>query len=154
MNPRVSVVYLFVLAMFFPMAASAQSTVVTCGESISNATYKLSYSIGQVAVLFSHTREYSVSEGVIQPLNVVEISETEVKQMFHVKVYPNPTTSVVSLESDNLEAETPIRLYSFDGKLLESKTWVGERLSFNLMNKKTGVYLLHVKDRTFKIIKK
>ena len=154
MIQRASVVILFVLAMLPPMVASAQSAVVTSGGCISNATYKVGYSIGQVAVECNRTEEHAISEGVIQPLRVVEISEKEAISVFHTNIYPNPTTNIISLVSNNLEADTPIRLYSIDGKLLQSEIWVGNKITFDLINNKTGVYLLQVKDRIFKIIKK
>ena len=145
---------LFVFLILFPNLVSAQSAVVTTGGSTSSATYQYSCSIGQVAVACNRAVEHTLSEGVLQPLRVVEISKAEARQAFHINIYPNPTTNIVKLESDNLEADTPIRLYSIDGKLLQSSVWTGNTLSFDLMSQNSGVYILQVKDRTFKIIKK
>ena len=147
-------VFLFTLALQPPITILAQSAVVSTGGSVSKSTYQVVYSIGQVATACNRIVNNTIAEGVIQPLKIEDISKIRTNSLLHICVYPNPTTNIVIVECDNLEADTPVKLYSLNGNILQSRVWKGDNLLFDLSDMKYDVYLLQVKDRTFKIIKK
>lgn len=77
----------------------------------------------------------------------------------NIKIYPNPTASIVTIEGINENGEeTVYQLYNISSKLLEVQISRSSSVQFDLSMYPSGVYLLRIADRkdipSFKIIRK
>lgn len=144
---------LVIICLLLPLMSGAQNAVVTTGGSAENATHRISYSMGQIAVGSNLSATHQLNEGMQQPLVVetVDIAGSTLENA--LTVYPNPTTMSVTLKRDGDITPAEVRLYTLDGRLLRSERWDEAMLSINLNEYATGVYLLQVNQKTYKITK-
>jgi hypothetical protein len=74
-------------------------------------------------------------------------SESLVLDLEQLRIYPNPTTGLFSLEFTNqlAESETRVEIYGMLGELVEQRIVLGEKIiSFDLSSKSRGIYILRV----------
>lgn len=73
----------------------------------------------------------------------VSIEETE-KQAF--KVYPNPSTTQITVELENLRGKSQLEIYTLSGKLLRQELVHSTVQNFNISELNAGMYLIKIKD--------
>ncbi|MEN8927356.1 MAG: FG-GAP-like repeat-containing protein [Flavobacteriales bacterium] len=89
---------------------------------------------------------------------VVSVDENE-KPLNQIKIYPNPTTSIVNITTPQLDflIDDKIELFSITGKLLFSKKFNKQNSIVELAQYPAGVYLLTVSSnnskKAFRVIK-
>lgn len=115
-----------------------------------------SYDVYVVAVcaISPITRSNELKETiVVNSVGMDEVSKTS------VKVYPNPTTDILTVNLENLNGEAAqITLMDLTGKQLFSQKTQNSVIDFSLANVVNGVYLLKIESpsitKTVKLIKK
>lgn len=93
--------------------------------------------------------------------NVADTAEYYVDRLEHVemKVYPNPTTGLISIEASGVqtESEMQIELYDSQGRKLTEKRSGDNRAILNLTDYAAGYYIVKLKvdgeHTTWKVIK-
>jgi uncharacterized protein (TIGR02145 family) len=68
-------------------------------------------------------------------------------------IYPNPTNENVTFVSDDSFSGQTYELYEINGQLIGSGEITSTQQTINMSDQPTGVYMLKVKDKTFKIVK-
>jgi hypothetical protein len=71
-----------------------------------------------------------------------------------LRVYPNPVTDYVTLESSALTSGEAVKVYSDTGLPVYSGVAEGKRTKINLSSLQPGVYVLQVKERRVRVVKR
>lgn len=136
-----------------------QTSIVASGESVSNNSGSISYSIGQVAYQSVTNTSGSVSQGVQQAYVISTLNLEEDVFNFSLSAYPNPTTDVLNLRVGNYNHE-PMNYLLLDaaGKLISEGKITQEETVFDTKMLPVGTYFVEVhheskKVQSFKIIK-
>jgi len=133
------------------ITANSQSVIqsVNSGSVISTNG---SVSVGEIVVVPQN--ETQSSSGIIgiltQTLEVKELNLTE-----KIKVYPNPTTSIIYFQTETNLADEKISIHNLSGQLVSEKR-ITDGNALDLSELSTGVYLIQFSNKninSFKIIK-
>ncbi|MBC7410125.1 MAG: T9SS type A sorting domain-containing protein [Arcicella sp.] len=73
----------------------------------------------------------------------MSIEEVEKK---NIKIYPNPTTSIVNVATPN-ETINQINVYDMHGRLLKSQKGNNDNDQINIQELPNGMYMIEVKTR-------
>lgn len=141
--------------------ALAQSSANTSGGNLSGTNGSVSYSVGQVVYTTNTGTNGSVAQGVQQPF---EISEVLASQNFSelvkdLKVFPNPTTDVLTINmfnTDNLQLD--YQIVDMQGKVLLADKNISNQTNIVVSSLNSAIYFLKITNqnqevKTFKIIK-
>ena len=138
----------------------AQEAVLSSGGNASGNGASVSYSLGQLVNETYIGTNGKLTLGVQQPFEIQVINGTEDNKInLFVKVYPNPTTNVLTLKVDNFDfTNALIQLYDVEGKLLLSKIMTTDETLINMQSFTPALYILKITDnqkviKSFKIIK-
>ena len=85
-----------------------------------------------------------------QPSTPTDVENTQSDNTLKVKVYPNPTQDILMVE--NAQGDM-LRLYTMDGRLLETQLLINGSAQVNMTNFPTGNYLLLSGNQSFQVIK-
>lgn len=85
-----------------------------------------------------------------QPSTPTDVENTQSDNTLKVKVYPNPTQDILMVE--NAQGDM-LRLYTMDGRLLETQPLTNGSAQVNMANLPTGNYLLLSGNQSFQVIK-
>lgn len=101
----------------------------------------------------SYTVQLSSEFGCLSPLSEAEyVNKTSVEEWSNnLEIYPNPTDGIVFLKgipSDNI---INLRLLNSSGQLLDHKEVSSSDNSMDLRNLKSGIYLIQLLNRSFKL---
>ena len=147
--------------LFFTCSAFCQKSVVATGGSATSLSgTKISYSVGQVAMGTAQTTNFSMNEGVQQPIAVSELSiEEALRLAVELNVYPNPSNNTLNIaRTDEVMSKLDYQLITSEGVVVLSGVLVGQTTAVSLQNLPAAVYLLRVTDgeqqRAYRIIKK
>lgn len=70
------------------------------------------------------------------------------------KIYPNSTTGVFTVSTNQLTDNVAVEIHSTDGKLIYSTVFSGTEMSFNIGSNPPGVYILRIDNKdAFRVIK-
>lgn len=140
----------------------AQQSPTASGGDVTGTNGSVSYSVGQVVYLTSTGTNGSISEGVQQPYEISEVLGTEdfSNLISDVKIYPNPSTDVLTLNlvnQDNLELD--YQIIDNNGKLLTSDKIIANETNIDVAALPSSIYYLRITNlnkevKTYKIIKK
>lgn len=150
------------------ISAQAQQNIVASGSSVNDTGGSVSYSVGQVVYTNIETVDGHVSQGVIQPYEISQVTGT--KQIENIgltcKVFPNPTADLLVVELlsniDNIN-QYSVSLYNAKGELLQIIHDISTQTQVNMKNYDQGIYFLNLiqngSDRnrnisTYKVVKR
>ncbi|MBA4240881.1 MAG: hypothetical protein C0448_09140 [Sphingobacteriaceae bacterium] len=143
----------------FLLAASvnAQEVISSQGNSYSNATHTIDYTIGEPVTATVSNGVNDLTQGFHQT-NLTITSVEDLDANISVNLFPNPTSEFVNLTVDKYEDLT-LRLFDATGKLIKELSLKQSLTSVKVSEYADGTYLLtltHKEDKkikTFKIIK-
>ncbi len=74
----------------------------------------------------------------------------------HLKLFPNPTSGIINLQSNQLTETVELKVYNLQGKVLleENKTPINGVISLDLSNMNTGVYFIKISTEEGTVVKK
>ncbi|MBO4307526.1 MAG: T9SS type A sorting domain-containing protein [Bacteroidales bacterium] len=84
-------------------------------------------------------------------LNMNDDAPEVIQQLYDVKVYPNPTRSLVNVEGDGLLS---VEVYDLTSRHLMTIQAEGDKVTFDLSNYTTGSYYIRVKTAHGTVVKK
>lgn len=133
--------------------------ISSAGKEAQNSQTQMSYSIGELIVATGATSDGSVTQGYQQSnLTVTGIKSNTNKEL--IKIYPNPTADIVTLESSQLSEVTSLQLLDEKGTLVWSNGKISsDRIQISLESYAAGIYFLKVNSNSpdlsnqFRIIK-
>ena len=134
--------------------------ISSCGEQFENDSYQLSWSIGECVISSLESGDYVLTQGFHQSSYDIETAiETQLGIELNLKVYPNPTSDFLTLETGQSELnEMQYQILDLKGSVLENSNFNNnlERLDFTSYS--SGIYFIIIKQdnqliKSFKIIK-
>jgi len=142
-NILTSIILLFSISAF--SQTIEKSSISSGGESTSNGTLTMVYSIGEVNISETTSANIYISEGFISKGLNSTLRIKDLAKIEGVIVYPNPTVNYVNLHFTEV-INAQIRVFDLTGKELFSKIFNDEKTSVDLSPYNNGTYLLHVYD--------
>ena len=88
----------------------------------------------------------------ISILNVIKTT-TELTSLNGIKIYPNPSNGVFNIDGLNANQQNVIEIYTINGKLIKQKKSNSVTEMIDISNQISGIYLLLIDNKAFKIIK-
>lgn len=160
-NKRLSLVTIasFILSM---SNCFAQESVNSSGGVLSGTNGSISYSVGQIVYTTNTGTNGSVAQGVQQPYEISEIlSSIDFSELIKdLKVFPNPSTDVLTLNMTNLsDLKLDYEIVDMSGKVLKAERNIGNETNIIVSGFPASIYFLRITNqnkevKTFKIIKK
>jgi hypothetical protein len=154
---------LFFLAILFSFAnVHSQSLhrplIASQGSQLSQGSVQLNYSIGEPAVGLMNTATVQLSAGIHQALDL-SILSVEDLQFTVGTFYPNPTSALLRIDTQEAKAPLQLRISNTSGQVfLETQVTNGQEI--DVQDLAQGVYFLQLYDsstqrqNTYKLIKK
>jgi len=137
----------------------AQQTLLTSGGNASGTGGSASYSVGQIAYTYAEGSAGSLSAGVQQTYEIIEVTGIAETDEMLISVFPSQVTSFLSLvtETDNFKV-LKFRLFDLNGKMIRSgkikdrltKIYVGDLVRSTYL---IEIYDGNIKSRSYKFIK-
>lgn len=155
----------YVILIFMLLSLSSYSKSISKqvigpgGQTFENGNYKLSYSVGEVAVgaMTDEDGTYQLGNGYYPSLNLSTLTTETPELQLQVKVFPNPTKEVIYITHPT-EQFFEVRITDISGKqTLQTVHQKEQPLSVQTLT--TGTYFITVTTRdskqtnTYKIIK-
>lgn len=160
-NLIICVVLLFNIGL---TGLQAQKAIPASGGEASGNGGSVSYSVGQVVYTAITATAGTVTQGVQQPYEILEVTGIDNAKFINLKViaYPNPTTDFLTIQVDesywDLGQAMKYHLFDMNGKLLDSELLESEETSIKMNDLGPAVYFLKIvhqeeEIKIFKIIK-
>ena len=147
----------FVLfSLFATISVSAQEVVSTQGDSYSNASANIDFTIGEVVINTGTDGTNDLTQGFHQTnWNFVGLEDHSPN--YEAIVFPNPTRDVLNIRTSTFENVT-YTLYDAQGKLVMQNILSAEQTPIQVSQLAPGSYSLTLKNqtqnlKTFKLIK-
>ena len=144
------------LSLLTILSAKAQEVVVTQGDSYSNASANIDFSIGEVIINTGTDGTNDLTQGFHQTnWNFVGL-EDHVPD-YEANIFPNPTSELLNIKTADFKGVT-YSLYDGMGKLVLQNKLFSKQTSIQVSHLATGSYSLVLADKnqklkTFQLIK-
>lgn len=144
---------IFLLGLFCVVNVEAQQAIPLSGGAVSAQGGSFSYSVGQMVMMSDvepavtvNVVTASIIEGVQQPYTIDQIAIADVVPLAaELKIYPNPTTRQITIETVDSDLRLDFSLYSASGQLLQTGRFESLQV-LDLGRFAAGTYLLSVQD--------
>ncbi|MAY84731.1 MAG: hypothetical protein CMP59_11405 [Flavobacteriales bacterium] len=130
----------FCLAISFPLLS--QEGIHTSGQSISNASYNIDIAVGQVFQLSSSSASNTVSEGVLQPFQLITGLKSERIEDQYFSAFPNPCYNQLFLRTEKVSEQIIISIRDMNGKEILQTAMNNETKKIDLSGLSSGVYYI------------
>jgi len=147
----------FVLfSLFATISVSAQEVVSTQGDSYSNGSGSIDFTIGEVVINTGTDGSNDLTQGFHQTnWNFVGLEDHATS--YEATIYPNPTSEVLNIRTSTFENVT-YTLYDAQGKLVLQNVLSAEQTPIQVGQLAPGNYSIILKNetqnlKTFKLIK-
>lgn len=131
--------------------AGAQSmdrqVISNTGGIMNTGTIEVSSTVGQFNASFSTGNEFTFCSGFQQSYLLNEISVSEIDRTNGITAWPNPTNSIVNIQSDLGWANSSVELYNSVGQkinIANSFVQTNNIRQLDLSNLATGYYSIRV----------
>ncbi len=140
----------------------AQQSANASGGNASGSNGSVSYSVGQVVYTKSTGTTGSVAQGVQQPYEISEVlaSENFSDLVKDLKIFPNPTTDVLTINVvNNNNLQLDYQMIDMNGRVLIAQKHISNETNISVSSFPAAIYFLQITNqnkevKTFKIIKK
>ena len=138
------------------ITVSAQEVVSTQGDSYSNASGSIDFTIGEVVIKTGTDGTNDITQGFHQT-NWNFLGVEDRAPSYEATIYPNPTEDVLNIRTSTFENVT-YTLYDAQGKLIMQNILSGEQTPIQVSQLALGSYSLTLSNETqnlkiFKLIK-
>ena len=147
----------FVLfSLITAITVSAQEVVSTQGESYSNASANIDFTIGEVVINTGTDGTNDITQGFHQT-NWNFLGVEDHAPNYEATIFPNPTEDVLNIKTRTFE-NVNYALYDAHGKLVMQDILSAEQTSIQVSQLAPGSYLLTLNNqtqnlKTFKLVK-
>jgi len=135
----------FCLAISFPLLS--QEGIHTSGLSLSNSSYNIDIAVGQVFQLSTNNSTAAVSEGVLQPFQLITGIKSEPIESQFFTAYPNPFYNQLFLKTDRISDQVIISIRDISGKEVMQTSMNQKSKSIDLSHLSNGVYYIMAMGR-------
>jgi hypothetical protein len=143
-------------SLFASISVSAQEVLSTQGESYSNASTKIDFTIGEVVINTGTDGTNDLTQGFHQT-NWNFLGVEDFAPDYQVTLFPNPTQDVLNIKTSVFENVT-YTLYDAQGKLVIQNILSAEQTPIQVSRLAPGSYSLTLNNesqnlKTFKLVK-
>ena len=154
-------------SLFATISVSAQEVVATQGDSYSNGSGSIDFTIGEVIINTGTDGSHDLTQGFHQT-NWNFLGVEDFAPDYEASIFPNPTSDVLNIKTSSFENVT-YTLYDAQGKLVLKSTLAAEVTPIQVSHLAPGFYSLELifensndgalslskrsKSKTFKLIK-
>ena len=143
-------------SLFAAISASAQEVVSTQGESYSNASANINFTIGEVIINTGTDGTNDITQGFHQT-NWNFLGVEDFAPDYEATIFPNPTQDVLNIKTSSYENVT-YTLYDAQGKLVMQNLLSSEQTPIQVSQLAPGSYSLTLNNpqqqlKTYKLIK-
>jgi hypothetical protein len=143
-------------SLFAAISVSAQEVVSTQGESYSNASANINFTIGEVIINTGTDGTNDITQGFHQT-NWNFLGLEDFAPDFKATIFPNPTQDVLNIKTSSYENVT-YTLYDAQGKLVMQNLLSSEQTPIQVSQLAPGSYSLTLNTpqqqlKTYKLIK-
>lgn len=143
-------------SLFASLAVSAQEVVATQGDSYSNASANIDFTIGEVVINTVTDGTNDITQGFHQT-NWNFLGVDDHAPDYEAIIFPNPTEDVLNIRTSSFENVT-YTLYDAQGKLVMQDILSAEQTPIQVSQLAPGSYSLTLNNetqnlKTFKLIK-
>jgi hypothetical protein len=147
---------LVLFSFFASLAVSAQEVVSTQGESYSNASANIDFTIGEVIIATETDGTNDITQGFHQT-NWNFLGVEDFAPNFKATIFPNPTSDFLNIKTSVFENVT-YTLYDAMGKLVLQNILFAEQTTIQVSQLAPGAYSLTLNNeiqnlKTFKLVK-
>ena len=147
---------LFLFSLLSTIAVSAQEVLSTQGDSYSNTSAKINFTIGEVVINTGTDGTVDFTQGFHQT-NWDFVGMEDHSSSFNASVFPNPTSEVLNIRTSSFE-NVRYTLYNAQGKLLIQGILSAEQTPVQVGQLAPGNYSIILNNqtqnlKTFKLIK-
>jgi len=144
------------LSLFAAISVSAQEVVSTQGESYSNASANINFTIGEVIINTGTDGTNDITQGFHQT-NWNFLGVEDFAPDYEATIFPNPTQDVLNIKTSSYENVT-YTLYDAQGKLVMQNLLSSEQTLIQVSQLAPGSYSLTLNNvqqqlKTYKLIK-
>lgn len=144
-----------VILLFVSVYSYSQTLVNTTGNTISNNSYVIEYSIGEIAITTHSSINNDVTQGLLQPSLKVQNSDCGFVNDI-IQYFPNPTQNLIRIVGRHDWIKS-YNIYQADGKLVARSDYFNNYIDITKLS--SGVYFVVLypgcdgKFKTLKILK-
>ena len=147
---------LFLFSLLSTIAVSAQEVLSTQGDSYSNTSANINFTIGEVVINTGTDGTVDLTQGFHQT-NWDFVGMEDHSPSFNASVFPNPTSEVLNIRTSSFE-NVRYTLYNAQGKLLIQDILSAEQTPIQVGQLAPGSYSIILNNqtqnlKTFKLIK-
>ena len=147
---------LVLFSFFASLAVSAQEVVSTQGDSYSNASGNIDFTIGEVIIAAETDGTNDITQGFHQT-NWNFLGVEDFAPNYEAIIFPNPTEDVLKIRTSTFENVT-YTLYDAQGKLVMQDKLSAEQTPIQVSQLAPGAYSLTLNKethnlKTFKLVK-
>ncbi len=147
---------LLLLSLIATLGTSAQEVVSTQGNSYSNATGSIDFTLGEVVIQTGTDGTTTITQGFHQT-NWNFVGVEDYAPNYEVTLFPNPMEDVLTIQATTFERVT-YSLYDAQGKLVLQDELSSEQTPIQVSHLAPGSYSLTLNNdtqnlKTFKLIK-
>jgi len=149
---------LLVFTLLFWGNINSQQLISCSGGHFETVSYSLSWSIGEISTETYNSGSIILTQGIHQHYFSITEIENNLSKEINVKVFPNPATNYLNIETNSNELFYSIS--DITGKIIiEGKTFGKENI-IKISKLHKSIYLLRISNiktnqtKTFKIIKR
>ena len=145
-----------VFSFFAVLSGSAQEVVATQGDSYSNASANIDFTLGEVIIDTGTDGNNDLTQGFHQT-NWNFLGVEDFAPNYEATIFPNPTEDVLNIRTSTFENVT-YTLYDAQGKLVMQNILSAEQTPIQVSQLAPGSYLLTLNNetqnlKTFKLVK-
>ena len=147
---------LVLFSFFASLAVSAQEVVSTQGDSYSNASANIDFTIGEVIINTGTDGTNDLTQGFHQTnWNFVGLDDND--PSYEATIFPNPTSELLNIRTSTFENVT-YTLYDAQGKLILQDKLSAEQTPIQVSQLAPGNYSITLTNetqnlKTFKLVK-
>ena len=147
---------LLMFSLFATLSTSAQDVVSTQGDSYSNASANIDFTIGEVVINTGTDGTNDLTQGFHQT-NWNFLGVEDFAPNYEAIIFPNPTEDVLNIRTSKFENVT-YTLYDAQGKLVMHDILSAEQTPIQVSQLAPGSYSLTLNNetqnlKTFKLVK-
>ena len=147
---------LVLFSLFASISVSAQEVIATQGDSYSNASANIDFTIGEVIIDTGTDGTNDLTQGFHQT-NWNFLGVEDFAPNYEATIFPNPTSEVLNIRTSTFENVT-YTLYDAQGKLVMQNILSAEQTPIQVSQLAPGSYSLTLNNqtqnlKTFKLVK-
>lgn len=138
--------------LFCVATTSAQEVVSTQGESYSNSSGGIEFTVGELMISTYQNGTNGLTQGFHQTKLVIS-SVKDFESSFEVAIYPNPVMYELTIKFTDIQYGYQLEMVDVNGKLVKVQQLSGTESTVDVSQMAAGVYMLLLKDEEGDLIK-